>query len=235
MSFTVLVSATSARAPSSNIPHQFRKHSPLITSEALNLPPPPPPSAGTHSQFKGRFSVTRNEFKMHFYGRNKYLDIDLWLQGYNSVFYIFLWEHIATAASSLWRIWSGITWSKWDFGFFGGCFCVLEGAKRFVSVFTHPNYWRESMKPRTTNVFWGKVFLLLFQIHMHHCCRLQLCFYLFLSMLSHYSSRFQENLWSWGSPCPVVYEIKMKDIMFILILPNRHCSLVEYTVNVVHG
>lgn len=89
MSFTVLVSATSARAPSSNIPHQFRKHSPLITSEALNLPPPPPPSAGTHSPFKGRFSVTRNEFKMHFYGRNKYLDIDLWLQGYNSVFYIF--------------------------------------------------------------------------------------------------------------------------------------------------
>lgn len=34
---------------------------------------------------------------------------------------------------------------------------------------------------------------------------------------------------------PVVYEIKMKGIMFILILPNRHCSLVENTVNVVHG
>lgn len=34
---------------------------------------------------------------------------------------------------------------------------------------------------------------------------------------------------------PVVYEIKMKGIMFILILPGRHCGLVEYTVNVVHG
>lgn len=224
MSFTVLVSATSARAPSSNIPHQFRKHSQLITSEALNLPPAPSPSAGTRSPFKGCCSVTRNEFKMHFYEEEA--NIDLWLAGYNSVFYIFY-------GSVLWLLFLHCgefdQASRDQNGIFGGILCVFGGEMRFVGVFTHPN-WRESAKAGARNVFAA-----FSECHIHHCCRLQPCFYLFLSMLSHYSSRFQANLWSWGSPWSRCVWNKMKGIMFILILPNRHCSLVEYTVNVVHG
>lgn len=218
MSFTVLVSATSARAPSSNIPHQFRKHSQLITSEALNLPPAPSPSAGTRSPFKGCFQLQGMNWKCIFMRRKQ-------IRGVLLSIWHFLWERAVTAVSSFWIIWSGITWS-----FLGGILCVLGEAKRFVGVCTHPNYWRERVKPGTRNVFAA-----FSERHIHHCCRLQLCFICGSPCYLHYSSRFQENLWSWGSPWSSCVWNKMKGIMFILILPNRHCSLVEYTVNVVHG
>lgn len=80
------------------------------------------------------------------------------------------------------------------------------------------------------------MFLLLFQIATSITAADFSCFYLSFSPC--YLITLQDSKKTCdpeGLLAPVVYEIKMTGIVFILILPNRHCSLVEYTVNVVHG
>lgn len=188
------MSATSARAPSSKIPHQSRTHSQLtVTSEAFNLPPAPRPQHAHLHRLKDIFQLQEMNLKHFYFKKVAEGNIQTLISDHRrkTQYLSFLFDHILTCVSSLWRIWSDENDHLDFFCFILIHFCVL-GEQRGLWCF----HSREPLKKTIRNQE-QRMFLL------PHSSPLQTPAVFisdFLFMLTHYSSRFQENLRSRGSP-----------------------------------